>query len=638
MAKLTTEYKMQENNSILSSIHSPHDLKKRSYRELQKLTDEIRTTIVQTTAKTGGHLSSNLGVIELSIALHRSFNCPDDCIVWDVGHQCYTHKLLTGRAHAFSTIRQKDGISGFPKISESVYDSFGSGHASTSISAASGILAGKELQHKKNFVIAVIGDGALTGGLAYEAISNVASCTKNLIVVVNDNGFSISKNKSYLSKYLSKITIGKKYQKFKLLFDSTVVKVPVLGEAFLNFIRRFKRAVKSFTFSSNFFVDFGFEYVGPINGHNIKEMEEVFHKVKQLNLPAVVHIKTKKGNGYRYAENDPVLFHGVGHFDVADGKLERSGGKSFSACFGESLCEYAQHKRKIVAISAAMLGGTKLENFAKKFPDRCFDVGIAEAHAVCFAAGLARSGMKPVVALYATFLQRAYDQIIHDVALQNLPVVFAIDRAGAVANDGETHQGSFDISMLLAVPNMTILSPASGAELQAFLYWGLAQNSPVAIRYPKASVPPECAAFDEPFIPGRGIFLRRSTPAAPLLLLLCTGGLYAEANSACEILQRENIVLDLYHLRCIKPLDEAYLLEQLAPYQSVVFLEEGSRLGGIAERLELLCVKKFPQIKTTTLAFPDSFLSQGTRSEVLETAGLSASRIVRTCREILHED
>lgn len=628
---------MQNNSlSILNTIKSPSDLKKLSYKELEKLSAEIRKIILQTTAKTGGHLSSNLGVVELTIALHRSFDSPNDCIVWDVGHQCYTHKLLTGRAALFSTIRQKGGISGFPKISESEYDSFGAGHASTSISAASGILAGKTLQNKKDYVIALIGDGALTGGLAYEAISNAITSTKNLIVILNDNGFSISKNKSYLSKYLSKITIGRKYQKFKLLFDSSLNKVPVLGERFLNFIRKFKRAIKSFSFSTNFFLDFGFEYVGPINGHNVREMEEVFHKVKSLNKPTVIHIKTKKGNGYTYAENDPALFHGVGHFDLADGKFEFSSGKSFSSCFGESICELASENKKIVAITAAMLGGTSLEAFSKKFPSRCFDLGIAEAHAVCFAAGLAKSGMRPVVAIYSTFLQRAYDQIIHDVALQNLAVVFAIDRAGAVANDGETHQGSFDISMLLSVPNISILSPASETEVKNFLAWGLEQNSPVAIRYPKASVPEESKFFAEALIQGRGIFLEKSSPKKNLLLVMCTGGLYSEVKKAMDVLKAKSINPDLYHLRCIKPIDMNYFFEQISAYTAILFLEEGSKLGGIAESLELATLKHFPNKKTMSLAIPDRFLEQGTRSEVLEMAGLSAEHIVKACQHLVN--
>lgn len=617
---------------MLEKISSPRDLKALSFLELQRLAQEIRKVILQTTAKTGGHLSSNLGVVELTIALHRSFDCPLDSIVWDVGHQCYTHKLLTGRSKNFSTIRQRGGISGFPKITESVYDSFGTGHASTSISAASGLLAGKKLQNKDGFVVAVIGDGALTGGLAYEGVSNVASNTKNLIVVLNDNGFSISENKSYLSKHLSKITIGRKYQKFKLLFDSNIIKIPILGERFLNFIRKFKRAIKSFSFSTNFFVDFGFEYVGPINGHNLKEMEEVFQKVKKLNRPVVVHVKTKKGNGYTFAEKDPILFHGVSSFDLTDGEFEHSSGTSFSVAFSKSICELAAIDSKIIAITAAMLGGTKLETFAKKFPKRCYDVGIAEQHAVCFAAGLAKSGMKPVVAIYSTFLQRAYDQIIHDVALQNLHVVFAIDRAGAVADDGETHQGIFDVTMLLAIPNMAILSPASGNEILNSLGWALEQNYPVAIRYPKATIPKEKPTFDEPFVLGRGVFLKKNLEHKNLLIVMCTGGIYTEVLEALDGFSEAEV--DLYHLRFIKPLDKSYFLDIIKPYKSILFLEEGVKIGGVAQSLDLLTMKNYPDKHTKILAFPDQFLPQGTRKEVLNMAGLSASYIREACESL----
>lgn len=618
-----------KNFSILKKVKSPADLKNFSYSELQKLAVEIRQIILETMAKTGGHLSSNLGAVELTIALHRVFETPSDSIVWDVGHQCYTHKLLTGRAENFSSIRQRDGISGFPKIAESEHDSFGAGHASTSVSASLGLQVGNELQDKKSHTIAVIGDGALTGGLAFEGIENACACTKNLIIILNDNGFSISKNKGYFSKHLSKITIGKSYQRFRLLFDSTVVKIPVLGEKFLGFIRKVKRAIKSVSFSTNFFVDFGFEYVGPIDGHNLQELESVLKKAKKLNTPVVVHVKTKKGAGYKYAEADPTSFHGVKNFDLADGKFEASNGKSFSKAFSETLIKLAQKNPSLVAITAAMLGGTGLETFNKQYPRRCFDVGIAEEHAVTFAAGLAKTGIRPCVAIYSTFLQRACDQIIHDVALQKLPVVFAIDRAGAVPNDGETHQGAFDISLLRSVPNMTILAPASATEMTSFFSWAFEQTFPVAIRYPKASCPDEMQAFSQALVLGRGVFLQKAE--ADLLLVLCTGSLYPEAKKASEILKAKNIQVDIYHLRFIKPIDKPYFLELAKNYKKIVFLEEGAKIGGIAMELELEIAKNFPQIIAHTLAFEDKFLKQGSRSEVLEMAGLSAKNIANAC-------
>lgn len=617
------------NSAILKKVKSPADLKKLSYSELKKLAVEIRQIILETTAKTGGHLSSNLGVVELTIALHRVFETPSDSIVWDVGHQCYTHKLLTGRAENFSSIRQKGGISGFPKIIESEHDSFGAGHASTSISAALGLQVGNELQGKNSHSIAVIGDGALTGGLAFEGIENTCSCTKNLIIILNDNGFSISKNRGYFSKHLSKITIGKSYQRFRLLFDSTIVKVPILGKKFLNFIRKIKRAIKSISFSTNFFVDFGFEYVGPIDGHNLQELESVLKKAKKLSTPVVVHVKTKKGAGYKYAEADPISFHGVKNFDLADGKFEASTGKSFSKAFSETLIKLAQKNERLVAISAAMLGGTGLEAFSKHFPTRCFDVGIAEEHAVTFAAGLAKTGIRPCVAIYSTFLQRACDQIIHDVALQKLPLVFAIDRAGAVPSDGETHQGAFDISLLRSVPNMTLLAPASANEMTNFFTWALEQSSPVAIRYPKATCPDEIEAFSKELVLGQGVFLQKAE--AKLLLVLCTGSLYPEAKKASDLLKAKNTKVDIYHLRFIKPLDKSYFLEIAKNYKKIIFLEEGAKLGGIAMELELEIAKNLPQIKSKVLAFEDEFLKQGSRSEVLEMAGLSAKDIAQAC-------
>lgn len=618
-------------STILKHILSPADLKKLSYDELKILAREIRAIILETTAKTGGHLSSNLGVVELTIALHRVFDTPSDDIVWDVGHQSYAHKLLTGRAEHFSTIRQEGGISGFPKISESEYDSFGAGHASTSISAAVGLLAANELLQKDARVIAVIGDGALTGGLAFEGIENACACTKNLVIVLNDNGFSISKNKGYFSKYLSKFTIGKRYQRAKLFFDSALLKVPVLGERFLGFIRKVKAAVKSISFSTNFFVDFGFEYVGPINGHNIRELENVLKTVRQLNRPVVVHVKTKKGFGYAYAEDDPERFHGVGHFDATDGKLENSAGITFSSVFSRTLCKLADSNERIVAITAAMLGGTGLEAFNKRFPRRCFDVGIAEGHAVTFAAGLAKNGIRPCVALYSTFLQRACDQIIHDVALQNLPVVFAIDRAGAVPNDGETHQGAFDVSILRCIPNMTILTPAVETEMDAFFSWSFEQQTLVAIRYPKAACPTETEAFNLPPVPGRGIFLKRN--GAEILLVMCSGGLYPQVKAASEQLQHENIFTDTYHLRFIKPIDKEYFIEAVSPYNVLLLVEEGAKIGGIASELEAEVLKAFPTKCTKVLAFDDAFLKQGSRQEILAQAGLSASQIAHAVKD-----
>lgn len=625
-------YAMEKRKSILTNYTFPGDLKKLSHEQLRQLADEIRKEILHTISQHGGHLSSNLGVVELTIALHRVFDSSADSIVWDVGHQCYAHKLLTGRLDSFSTIRQRGGISGFPKINESIHDAFGAGHASVSVSAALGIARAKKMNHDSSATIAVIGDGALTGGLAFEGIANACSVTDNLIIILNDNGFSISKNKSYFSKHLSKLTIGKRYQNFKLVFDTALSKIPLLGPAFLNFIRRIKRSIKSFSFSNNFFVDFGFEYVGPINGHDIRELESVLKKVKQLRKPVVVHVKTVKGAGYSFAEKDPATFHGISAFNIADGKWEHSIGTTFSKAFSKSLCSCAEHNPRIVGITAAMLGGTGLQAFGKKFPTRIFDVGIAEGHAVTFAAGLASKGIRPVVALYSTFLQRAIDNVIHDVALQNLPVVFAIDRAGAVSSDGPTHQGAFDISLLRCIPNVTLLAPASERELSAMLSWALTQHGPVVIRYPKATCPPEIPAFSEPLVCGRGLMLK-NTEQAKILIVLCTGSLYPQAMEAVSLLAEENILCDMYHLRFIKPLDEKYFLTITERYNTLLFVEEGSKLGGIARELELL-VQKNRTVKTAVIGFADAFLAQGTRAEILEEQGLSAAGIALAVEEL----
>ncbi|MDR0487317.1 MAG: 1-deoxy-D-xylulose-5-phosphate synthase, partial [Treponema sp.] len=479
---------MEHPPPLLSKINSPQDLKKLKFRDLYRLAEELREQIVSTVARNGGHLSSNLGVVELSIALHRVFNSPEDKIVWDVGHQCYAHKMLTGRFGDFSSLRKSGGLSGFPKRDESPHDAFNTGHASTSISAALGLLAAERALGGSGHTIAVIGDGALSGGLAFEALSHAGHLGLPLIVILNDNKMSISPNVGGLSKYLSRLSMKAKYQVFRRHFDEMAKKIPFVGESFFGLVLRLKRAVKAVFYTDNFFVDLGFEYVGPIQGHNIQALTSVLEDVRQLNRPVVIHVITRKGKGYGLAEDDPGNYHGVGSFSP-DGGISPAGSgmrKSFTEAFSGALLAAAGRDKRVTALTAAMEKGTGLSAFRAAFPGRFYDVGIAEEHAITFAAGLAARGLKPVAAIYSTFIQRSVDQFIHDAALQKLPVILALDRAGFVPNDGETHQGLFDIAIFRSVPNTAILSPASESDLRLMLDWALDRNNgPVIIRYPK---------------------------------------------------------------------------------------------------------------------------------------------------------
>ena len=611
--------------NVLLSIREPADLHSLSKEELRILAQEMRSTILETVGANGGHLASNLGVIELTIALHRVFSTPKDVIIWDVGHQSYPHKLLTGRYHNFSTLRLKDGLAGFPKREESPHDAFNTGHASTSISAAEGILIGRKLQRQSGKVIAVIGDGALSGGMAFEALLNVTPQTKNLVVILNDNKMSISPNIRTISEYLSRLTVRKGYQQFKYIFDTAVGKIPLLGRPINFLIHRLKRGAKGIFYRNNLFTDIGFEYVGPLNGHNEKELEKVFRNVKNIDAPVLIHVETKKGKGYSLAEDNPAAFHGIGPFNIADGKIETANSNSFTEAFSHIITDEAAKRNDIVAITAAMAQGTGLQQFQQQFPDRFFDVGIAEQHAVTFAAGLAAAGLRPIAAIYSTFLQRAIDQIIHDVALQKLPVIFAIDRAGAVPYDGETHQGLYDICFLRSIPNMTVLAPASAAEMRSMFQWALQSDAPVAIRYPKNTCAADCPAFSLPPETGRGVFT--VTAEQSDVLLVCTGGIYPETTEVAELLEQQGIFADIYNLRFLKPIDEVFFLEQVQKYHAVLFIEDGAYIGGVGYYLEGLVQKQLAGIRTAVRAFPDTILMQGSRRDILECAGLTGEQL-----------
>ena len=640
---------------MLSHINGPDDLKKLKFNELNRLAREIRELIVSRVARNGGHLASNLGVVELSIALHRVFESPRDKIVWDVGHQCYAHKLLTGRFAAFSTLRTAHGLAGFPKREESPHDAFNTGHASTAISAALGMLAAERIQGGAGRAVAVIGDGALTGGLAYEALSHAGHLELPLIVILNDNKMSISPNVGGLSKYLSHLSMKAKYQRFRRYFDSMAKKIPFFGDVFFDMVVRLKRAVKAVFYTDNFFVDLGFEYVGPIDGHNIQTLINVLGDVRRLERPVVVHVITRKGKGYGFTENDPGNFHGVGAFSVKD-FISASGGdvfvkgRSFTGAFSVAFLDLAGRDSRIVALTAAMEQGTGLSPFKKAYPNRFFDVGIAESHAVTFAAGLAAQGMRPAAAIYSTFIQRSVDQIIHDTALQNLPVLFVLGRCGFVDGDGETHQGLFDIALFRTVPGMTILAPASESEMRLMLEYALTLNGPAMIRYPKAQCPDEIPAFSLPVEKGRGGWLHRHADGnravcgkqvcGKLICLAFTGSLYPQALDAMEQLRREGIEADMYNLRFLKPVDEDYLVELMNRYDLAAFIEEGIQSGGFGEFAEALACRRGCRADIMVLAADEDFAVNGraigTRDELLRENKLDGSSIAEKIRVFLN--
>lgn len=621
---------------------------------LRTLAEEIRGTIIETVAVNGGHLSSNLGVVELTIALHRAFNSPRDAIIFDVGHQCYAHKLLTGRYERFRTLRKKDGISGFTRRKESAHDWFDSGHASVSISQALGLLAGREMTagsgEECGKVVAVIGDGALTGGMSFEGLSHAGVLGKNLIVVLNDNQMSIDHNTGALSRYLSRISATSGYQSIRHRIDRAIDRLPYFGRHVEKIVFRMKRAVKGLLYTNNLFVDLGFEYVGPLDGHDEKAMEDVFNKVKNMRGPIVVHAVTKKGRGYRPAEDRPEEFHGVGPFCITDGKVEKYDKMSFTEAFSGIIDEMAKEHKDIAAITAAMAKGCGLAAFSRHYPERFFDVGIAEEHAVTFGGGLSRGGVVPFVCIYSTFVQRAVDSVIHDVALQNAHIVLVLDRAGAVGGDGETHQGLFDIALFRPVPNLSILSPASADDLKVCMDWAYKAKYPVVIRYPKYTCPTEREPFSSPVEIGRGVFISSEVFAAALdaqlndtegeirdVLFVCTGGMYHECVKAARALLMESVRCDIYTLRFIKPFDEDYFIGIADGYKAVLFVEDGVEIGGIACYLQGIMPRKGRGIKCAVKAFKDEFMAQGTREEILTNAGLSTECLISCAKSLLKE-
>lgn len=612
---------------LIENIRSPLDIKELSVAELKDLAQELRDIIIETVATNGGHLASNLGAVDLTIALHRVFNSPEDKIIWDVGHQAYAHKLLTGRYGRFSTIRKHGGLSGFPKMTESPHDAFGTGHSSTSISAALGILEGRD-QNRENFkVIAVIGDGALTAGLAFEGLNHAGHLKKNLIVILNDNEMSISPNVGALSAYLSRMMMGDFYTKFKKETKSFLERIPGVGEPVLKIAQKAEDTVKGLIVPGLLFEELGFEYVGPVDGHKVDLLIETMETFKDFPGPVLIHTVTKKGKGYIPAEKNPGIFHGVGPFDIETGEPIPSSKKSYSEIFGTCLSKLAKDDDRIIAITAAMTEGTGLSEFVRKFPKRFYDVGIAEPHAVTFAAGLATRGLKPVVAIYSTFLQRSYDEIVHDVCLQNLPVVFAIDRAGIVGDDGPTHNGTFDISFLRHIPNLVVMAPKDGYELRCMLKTAVALDKPVALRYPRGAVTDTQEDHDLTTFPvGKSEVLREGSD----ILIIAVGSTVADAVAASQLLAEADINACVVNARFIKPLDMDLISERAKEIKYVLTVEENTVSGGFGSAvLENLTMTGIEGIKLKMLGLPDEFIEHGPQKVIRKELGLDAEGIAR---------
>ncbi len=623
--------------NILNTIDGPGALKKLSLKDLNLLAAELREAIINTCATNGGHLAPSLGVVELTIALHRVFDSPKDKIVWDVGHQAYAHKLLTGRRDAFRTLRTMGGISGFPKRAESPHDAFDVGHSSTSISAALGMALARDLKREQNKVLAVIGDGSMTGGLAYEGLNHAGHLNKDLVVILNDNEMSISENVGALSSFLSRTITSEFVHKIKKDVEGFLENLDGLGRGVLQVAKRAEESLKGLFTPGMLFEAFGFEYVGPIDGHNVELLMETLENVKRFDDAVLIHVLTKKGKGYPPAEANPSLFHGVGPFDVATGKVlkGKGGAASYTYMFGEALKKIAEENDKVVAITAAMPDGTGLSGFAAKHPERFFDVGIAEQHGVTFAAGLASQGLKPVFAVYSSFLQRAYDQVFHDVCLQNLPVVFAIDRAGVVGSDGPTHHGVFDLSYLRHLPGMTLMAPKDENELQHMLQTAINHDGPAAIRYPRGNgygVPIDQVCREIPI--GKGELLRDGTDGA----LLAVGTMVYPAVEAAEALAAEGISLAVVNMRFIKPLDREMVLSMAGKTGALFTIEENVLQGGFGTAvLELLEEEGVDAVSVTRLGYPDCFIEQGEQPELRARYGLDAAGISARIRGALRK-
>jgi len=636
MEDIKGQWPRQEARPLLSTISSPQDLKKLPPELLPQLAEEIREKIIATVSRTGGHLAPSLGVVELTIALHYVFNTPKDKIVWDVGHQAYTHKLLTGRQERFHTLRQYGGISGFPKRSESPYDAFDTGHSSTSVSAALGMACGRCLNRERSRVVAVIGDGALTAGLAFEGLNNAGDLHKNLIVILNDNGMSIAPNVGALSSFFSRKLTGRTMVFLKKQVEYLLRSFPGIGEDLLAWAKKSEEAIKGFFTPGMLFEAMKFNYLGPVKGHRLDHLIETLQNVRHLDGPVLVHVLTTKGKGYLPAETDPTGFHGLGKFDPDTGVAQKSVSEvpSYTQVFGETLVRLAQENKNIVAITAAMPDGTGLVEFRSKFPDRFFDVGICEQHAVTFSAGLASEGMRPVATIYSTFLQRAYDQVLHDVCLQDLPVVFALDRGGVVGEDGETHQGLFDLSYLRSLPNMVLMAPKDEDELRHMLYTAVEHPGPIAVRYPRGQ--------------GLGVDFSPTLRRLPIgkaevvregedLLILAIGASVNPSLQAAAELEKLGYQATVVNARFVKPLDESLILNLAARRGRVLTVEENVLQGGFGSAVLELFMDRGLMVPVKRLGIPDMFVEHGSPAILREKYGLDAKGIAKGALELLEQ-
>lgn len=614
---------------ILDNIKCPQDVKKLSFPELTVLAKEIRKFLIESVAKTGGHLASNLGVVELTLALFKVLDLPTDSIIWDVGHQSYVHKLLSGRREQFDTLRKFGGLSGFPKSSESVYDAYNTGHSSTSVSAALGMTRAADITGEKRRAIAVIGDGALTGGMALEALNDAGTYGKNFIVVLNDNEMSIAKNVGGMSRYLTNLRAKPAYFQFKSKLSNLFNKIPYVGPPILSGLKKAKDAFRHLLIQSTIFEDLGFTYLGPIDGHDLSFLCHILEQAQAISNPVLIHVKTKKGKGYKFAEDKPTDFHGVGAFEVETGESGK-GGDTYSKVFGKSLTDIACRDNKVCAVVAAMPDGTGLNDFSKEFPDRFFDVGIAEQHAVTFAAGLSQRGLTPVVALYSSFLQRAYDQILHDVCLQNLHVVFCIDRAGLVGEDGETHQGIYDLSFLSHMPNMTVLAPANFIEFSEMLQYAVSKHKgPIAIRYPRGNLRYDYSGAS--FLP----HVPDMVAKGEAVCLLSAGHMLKTAMQVRENLENDGIHATVVNLRTLTHVPESFLQDVAREHKLIVTLEDGVINGGVGQNI----AARMPAgTQVLVKAHQNGVVPHGSLTELYRLCGLDAETITKEIIEKIHKE
>lgn len=630
-------------SKFLDKINEPKDLKKLEIKEKEELAEEIRKELINIVSKNGGHLASNLGVVELTIALHSVFNTPEDKIIWDVGHQSYVHKMLTGRKDKMNTLRKLDGIAGFPKTNESKYDTFNTGHSSTSISVGTGMARARDILKENYKVISVIGDGSLTGGMALEALNDAGASKTNLIVILNDNEMSISKNVGGIPMFLSKLRTRKLYTKANNRIKRYTLKLPVVGEKIVDFVQRTKKTIKQIFIPNMYFEDIGFTYLGPVDGHNIEKLEGILKIAKDVQGPVLVHIITKKGKGYKFAEENPDKFHGISAFNPETGEKLAVSKKDYSKVFGDKLIELAKKDKNIVAVTAAMKDGTGLKDFAKTFPDRFFDVGIAEQHAVGLIAGMAKAGLKPILPLYSSFLQRGYDQLVHDIALQNLPVTICIDRAGIVGNDGETHHGIFDMSFASAIPNLTIMAPKDFKELEDMLEFSVNYNGPVLIRYPRGGEGKNNFETHTKIELGKAEIIDfncnkgeskedeiKKENNNKKITIVAIGKMVDRAVDVANILKEKNIDTQIINARFLKPIDKELILSSIEKTKNVVTIEDGLLNGGLYSAvIDIINNSNEKNIKVTPFGYNDCFIPHGTTEELEKRFGTDSENIAK---------